>query len=71
MIPFEAILEAALSWLWDLQEGFGKAYDSICHLVFQSWGPSRQDKHIVTNNKKGYIERADMFFLVGVFIDVI
>lgn len=31
-----AILEAALSWLWDLQEGFGKAYDSICHQTFSS-----------------------------------
>ena len=54
MIPFaKAILEAALLWLWDLQEGFCKAYDSICHLVFQS-GASRKDTHTCT-------DRADMF----------
>ena len=54
MIPFaKAILEAALLWLWDLQEGVCKAYDSICHLVFQS-GASPKDTHTHT-------DRADMF----------
>lgn len=58
MIPFaKAILEAALLWLWDLQEGFCKAYDSICHLVFQS-GASRKDTHTHARIES---DRADMF----------
>lgn len=32
----EAILEAALSWLWDLQEAFGKAYVNISEQTLSS-----------------------------------
>ena len=36
LLFFKAILETALSWLWDLQEALGKAYDSICRETFNA-----------------------------------